>query len=242
MNQLKLTKELAEIAGMFAADGSLQKEHLCMWGNIYEDKDYYDNIVCPLFSKAFDIQIKAHEKRSNSVYGFYICNKNIIKFFNEYFEFPYGKKTYTVSVPKVILDSNNREIYSAFIRGFTDCDGCLNFEKRYTKNYHYYPRILLVSVSMKIVHTVSDMLNKIHIMNNVLFRKKYKANETDCYEIFLRGNNKLEQWINMIGFNNPSKMIKYLIWKKFGFCPVNINLEEKKNILSGKLDPHSFYK
>ena len=39
-----MTPELAEILGMFAADGCLQKDYICMWGNIHEDKDYYDKI------------------------------------------------------------------------------------------------------------------------------------------------------------------------------------------------------
>ena len=69
---MKITKEFAEILGMFAADGCLQNNYICMWGSIYEDQKYYDEIVCPLFSKVFNKEITAHEKKSNSVYGFYI--------------------------------------------------------------------------------------------------------------------------------------------------------------------------
>lgn len=60
---MKITKELAEIAGMFAADGCLQDNYICLWGNINEDKEYYDKIVCPLFYKVFDKKIIAHEKK-----------------------------------------------------------------------------------------------------------------------------------------------------------------------------------
>ena len=146
---MKITKEFAEILGMFAADGCLQHPHyICMWGNIYEDQEYYDKVVCPLFSKVFNKEITAHEKKSNSVYGFYICNKEIVKIFKE-LEFS-NKKTYNVKVPKEILESENEEVIAGFIRGFTDCDGCLTFMRRKEKGYskfkqkfHTYPRIFI---------------------------------------------------------------------------------------------------
>ena len=117
---MEVSKELAEILGMFAADGCLQKQYICMWGNIHEDKDYYDKIVCPFYSKVFNLNIKAHEKKSNSVYGFYICNKKVIEYFKS-LGFT-NNKTYDVKVPEVILNSSDKEIWIAFIRGFADCD------------------------------------------------------------------------------------------------------------------------
>lgn len=72
---IKITQEISELAGLFAADGSMQKEHICFWGNITEDKEYYNNVVKGLFKKAFQIRINLHEKKSNSVYGFYVCDK-----------------------------------------------------------------------------------------------------------------------------------------------------------------------
>ena len=71
---MKLTKELAEIFEMFAADGCMQNEYICLWGNIIEDKDYYDSFICPIFSTTLNKKIVAHEKKSNSVYGFYMDN------------------------------------------------------------------------------------------------------------------------------------------------------------------------
>ncbi len=33
-----ITEDIAELIGMFAADGCLQKEYICIWGNIHEEK------------------------------------------------------------------------------------------------------------------------------------------------------------------------------------------------------------
>ncbi len=244
---MKLTKELAEISGMFAADGSMQEDHICMWGNIYEDKEYYDKIVCQLFSKVFNKEIKAHEKPSNSVYGFYICDKKIIEKFKE-LEFT-KNKTYTVRAPKIILKSNNKEIIAAFIRGFTDCDGCLNFVKRYEKGYskfkrkyHSYPRIFIKVVSEKMIEDLSYLLKKIKIEHNKYIQISKKINEKDVYVIAVRGKERVEKWIENVGFNNPSKFSKYLIWKKVGFCPTPSKYSQRVSILNGIENPHDSYR
>ena len=38
----KITSEIAELAGIFAADGFMQKYHICFWGNPKSDKEFYD--------------------------------------------------------------------------------------------------------------------------------------------------------------------------------------------------------
>ncbi|MBU4069617.1 MAG: hypothetical protein KJ646_01410 [Nanoarchaeota archaeon] len=244
---MKITKEFAEILGMFAADGCIQHLHyVCMWGNIYEDQEYYDEIVCKLFSQVFNKKVVAHEKKSNSVYGFYICDKEIIKIFKE-LGFS-NNKTYNVKVPEEILNSNDEEIIAAFIRGFTDCDGCLTFMKRKEKGYsefkrkfNTYPRIFINIVSKNMINDLSYLLKKLKIKHSVHTRKTKKLTEKNQYVITIRGEKRIEKWKDKIGFNNYSKLTKYLIWKRFGFCPTKINLNQRKLILKNELNPHSFY-
>lgn len=231
---------------MFAADGSLQDEHICIWGNIYEDKEYYDEVVCKLFSKVFNKEVKSHEKKSNSVYGFYICDKKIIQIFKD---FGFSRnKTYTVSVPKQVMESNDNEIIAAFIRGFADCDGCLNFVKRYEKSYikfkrdfHTCPRIYIGSVSGRVIEDISHLLTKLKLNHSKHLSKKSKSNEKDAHIVAIRGKERLNAWNKLVGFNNHAKITKYVIWKKFGFCPSYTSMEQRKLIISGKLNPLSFY-
>lgn len=243
---MKITKEFAEIIGMFAADGCLQNDYICMWGNIYEDKEYYDKIICPYFSKVFKINVIAHEKKSNSVYGFYICDKNIVKIFRE-LGFT-NKKTYTVKAPKEILNSKDKEIIAAFIRGFTDCDGCLYFQRRKGKykpfnlNYHTYPKISITVVSKNIIDNISYLLTKLDIDHTKYTYKSKKPNWKDHQVITIRGVPRLKKWNKVIGFNNQAKLTKYYIWEKFGFCPPYTNITQRNLILKNKLNPHSVYK
>ena len=234
-----LTKDLAEVLGMFAADGCLQDNYICMWGNITEDKDYYDKIVCPLFSKVFGKKIIAHEKKSNSVYGFYLCDKKIVQQFKE---IGFNRnKTYDVKTPKMILENNNPEIYSSFIRGFADCDGHINFMKRKGKysffktNFNTYPRIEIKVVSKKIIEEISYMLDKLNIKHTKYIEKSIKINEKDRFRISIRGIERIEDWMKKIGFNNPAQHTKYLVWKKHGFCPARTTLQQRKSILNGEI-------
>ncbi len=243
---MEITEGLSEIFGMFAADGNLQENHISMWGNIHEDKEYYDRVVCPLFSKVFGINVNAHEKESNSVYGFYICRKEIIKIFKD-FGFT-RRKTYSVKIPHEILFSKDKNIISAFIRGFADCDGCLNFMKRYEKGYssfkrkyHTYPRIFIGVVSKQIIFDLSFLLDFLNIGHSVHFSSKKKVNEADVYRIAVRGPERINKWMDSIGFNNYSKFTKYLVWKKHGFCPTPSSLKQRELILQNELIPESLY-
>lgn len=242
---MKLTEEFSEILGMFAADGCLQNEYICMWGNIYQDKDYYDKIVCPFFSKVFDKKVMAHEKKSNSVYGFYLCSKKVVKLFRE-LGFS-NNKTYNVKIPQIILNSKDKKIYAAFIRGYADCDGCIDFLKRKGKyksfklKYNTYPRIHISSVSDKIMKQISYLLNKLNIEHTYYYRKPREMNEKMATVIVIRGQKRIEIFMKKIGFNNPGHYTKYLIWKKFGMCPPKTILEQRKLILKNQISPFSFY-
>jgi len=244
----KLTSELAEILGMLVADGCIQKNYICLWGNITEDKPYYDGTVATLFKKVFKIKIRTHEKISNSVYGFYLCNKEIINFLSENFNLKPGSKTYTVKVPEAIMASNDTKIITAFIRGFADCDGYLNFDKRYgnynkfNKRFNVYPRIVLISVSKELIEQLQYSLERIGIKGNIRSLLPRKDSEKTAYHLTIKGKTMLKMWMNLMGFNNPVHVTKYHIWKKFGLCPTRVNLFEREKILKGQINPYSYYK
>lgn len=243
---MKITPEFAEIIGMFAADGCLQEEYICMWGNIYQEIEYYNNVVCPLFSNVLGREIIAHKKESNSVYGFYVCGKNIVKLFaNLGFT---NNKTYDVKIPTEILNSNSKDIHAAFIRGYVNCDGGIDFLKRKGKycefklTYNTYPRIAVSSVSKQVINEMSFLLNDLGISHTVCLQRKKEANKKDSLKIMIRGPERVEDYIKKIGLNSSAHYTKYLIWKKFGMCPPRTTLETRNKILKEKLNPFSLYK
>lgn len=246
-NKSRITTEITELAGLFAADGSMQGEHICFWGNPKSDRDFYDKHIKNLFLKAFDINIRPHDKKSNYVYGFYICDKKIINFFNKKLGFPIGNKTYSVKVPDFIYKSQDKSIVGAFIRGFFAGDGCLNFDKRYAndqkilKIIHTYPRMIMKCVSKRIIDQLSNMLSYLEIRNFVATKRSKKKNEVNSYALQISGKEMLRKWTKKIGFPNRNHTTRYEIFKKYGFVPSNTTYDQRIKILEGKLDPWSFY-
>jgi len=245
---VKIIPEIAELAGLFAADGSMQREHLCFWGNPVEDRLYYDFRIKSLFKKSFNIIINPHDKKSNSVYGFYVCKKEVLLYFKNVLGFPIGKKTYSVRVPEIIMNSKDPKILAAFLSGFFSGDGCLNFDKKYGLGYkkiktiiHTYPRIQLATVSKGIIMDMSKLLDRLEIPSFYYLVKSNKENESDSYKLQISGKKRLEFWKNKVGIKNPSKLIKYEIFKKYGFVPPNLNFTDYQKILSGEICPLIYY-
>lgn len=242
---MQINKEIAEIAGAFAADGCMQKGYICMWGNIYEEQDYYNEILFNLFKDTFGVKLRLHPKQSNSVYGFYLCGKEIVKFFSEKLGFPIGSKTYTMVVPEVILKETS--LWPSFIRGFADGDGCVTFNRRkgtyslFRKIRHTYPRILLSSSSNIFMKQIKQMLDILGIRNTLILKKSGRSKRL-INLISIRGVEYVNKWFEVIGFSNSVQITKFEIWCKFGYCPPHTTLEQRKAILNGLLDPESFYK
>jgi intein/homing endonuclease len=247
--RIKMTPQLAEICGIHAGDGYLRNDdkrrELDISGSV-EEKSYYDYYVIPLFQKIFNIKIQGKFFPSRNTYGFVIRERNIIEFLHE-LGFPFGKKTIIVEIPKVILDTNDKIIKSRFLRGLFDTDGSLTFDRRhkekyvkFKRKYHYYPHIILSTISEKLHKQCSLLLKhlNIHYTSQVY---EPEERESTRYRIWIFGEDQMQKWFKIVGSKNISKLTRYYIWKKFGFCPPNTTLKQRKMILKNQLNPKSFY-
>ncbi|MDD5162795.1 MAG: hypothetical protein PHD95_01155 [Candidatus ainarchaeum sp.] len=245
----EMTPELAEICGIHAGDGYLRNDgkhrELDISGG-FDEQGYYDTHVVPLFEKFFNIKIVPRFFLHRGTYGFVIRDRAVIEFMHT-LGFPYGKKTLTVSAPETILQSKDLDIIYRFVRGIFDTDGCLSFRKRegsgYSKIYlkrHTYPRISLSVCSRNLWSGVCILLAKTGFQFTVSYQRP-KNNESQKYLVMLRGDANVINWINNIGFKNPIKYNRFLIWKKFGFVPSGLTHEDQKKILNGTIDPNSYY-
>ena len=242
-----LTPELAEICGIHAGDGYLRirernKGEVDISGNL-EEQEYYDKHVVPLFNKVFKLQIQGRTF-SRGTYGFVSYKRKVRELLFQ-LGFPAGKKSLNVKVPKVILESKNIIFYFRFLRGLLDTDGHIGFKRRTSGKYcefkmtHHYPTIVLSTISLELSKDVGFMLDFIGIKYFVYCHKSKKVNENLRYAIVMNGVERLEKWMRLIGSKNSVKLSRYLVWKRFGFCPTNITLQQRKDILSGKLNIYS---
>ena len=240
---IEMTPELAEIFGIHAGDGYLRKRggkgEIDISGSL-EEKEYYDNHVVPLFNKIFNLKVKGRYFSRGS-YGFVIYSKKLAEFFNS-FGFPYGKKSLSVSVPEAILRGGNKKIYSGFLRGLLDTDGHIGFKKSYGKyslfkrKHHHYPLINLTTVSKFLAKDTCFMLNGLGIKHFVFSYQPKDPRDSYKYVIIISGVERIKKWMQLVGSKNSVKFTRYLIWKKFGFCPTHTTLKQRKDLLKDKLD------
>lgn len=241
---MKLSLELAEICGIHAGDGYLRNDghriELDISGNL-EEKEYYREHISRLFEKVFNIKPKCRFFKSRRTYGFVIRNRKIIESFNN-IGFPYGKKSAIVNVPLSIFESRDKDVFASFIRGVFDTDGSLTFDKKNKDKYHKYPRIILSTISEEFWKQLIDMLHYLGFRTYSSIYNSKIPTESTIYKIWVVGTRMLEKWMNEVGSKNTSKISRYLVWKKYGFCPPHTTFKQRRNLLKGEINPILLYK
>lgn len=188
----KITPELAEEIGVHLGDGclSFSRKYFSVKTN-KKERGYMVNFLFPLYKKLYNIDLKLMELPS--VVGFEICSQALFDFKNKVLKIPYGNKVDKISVPRAILESKNKEVYSSFIRGLFDTDGCVYIVKS-KKNY---PIINFTIKSEQLMKEAGEMLKKMGFIPYI-----------GKYQIALNGNIMLQKWIKEINSNNPKNLLK----------------------------------
>ena len=246
---MEINKEIAEICGIHAGDGYLRNDgkrrEWAISGNV-EEKAYYDHHVIPLFNRTFNLKIEGKFFNNRGTYGFVIRNKEVIEFANEILGFPYGSKSLIVKIPDYII--KNKVLQASFLKGYFDTDGHIGFGKKYgkcsefKKTRHCYPRLMFTTVSKNLAKGLNKIFKELKFNFVYYTYKPKKQTENLKYRIDINGVRYTIKWLNLIGIGNHTKYSRFLIWKKYGFCPTNITYKQRLDIIKGKLDPNLFYK
>lgn len=198
----ELTKDLCEVIGAFIGDGFFN----CYKNKLYQiefagdsrsDLNYYKEKIIPTL-KLFIPNLKPHiyfVKNKNSI-RIVFYSKELFYFLKDGFGFVPGRKTFTVVIPKIILDSRNNHFINSTIRGIFDTDGCIFFDRRkiYTKPY---PRICLQISSKLLIVQLIDYLSKDFKI------RSGKVNNRDIHFMEIYGHSQFKKWMSIIGFSNP---------------------------------------
>lgn len=228
---------LAEETGIHFGDGCMIIR-IDKWGRHYRysyaahtyDDSSYINYFKSIIKNLYGLT-PTYEKSHKNQYDLIYESKNLVNF----------KLSLGISlspkddlrIPEWIL--NNKEFSHSFLRGIFDTDGSLMF-KRKNGNSHNYPYIYLSLKNKLLMKQIHLLLFKLGIKSS-LSEHKQKRNFKNhiCWDIGISGSKNLNNFINNIGFNNKKHFTKYLIWKRFGFCPINTTLQQRENILNRNL-------
>ncbi len=237
----KMSSDLAEEIGIHIGDGSLsirpKYRHydyfVCL--GIHE-KDYMKHVL-QLIQSLYRIKVKPIERTKDSSLIATISSKKLT-LWKLSLGLPSGDKG-QINIPKSVLDS---KFILDCVRGIFDTDGSLTFKKKY-KDVHYYPVIKITSKSKILISQIYDITFKLGFTVYTYFDERMKSSTGTIsteHSLFISGNKSLEMWMDLIGSRSPVHISKYLIWKKFGFCPPKTTLSIRKSILKGIADPSIF--
>ena len=136
-----------------------------------------------------------------------------------------GKKTFTVSIPKEMLE---REKFMSILRGLFEADGCLYFSHSKKIKYPSYPRLEIKSSSPVLVKQIKDFLEQEGFL---VYIKKPSSNKT--FSIQLSGEKMLSLWMKKIKFVSLKNITKYKIWKTKGFYIPHTDIKRRLEICGG---------
>lgn len=235
---MKIDGDMAEIMGMHIGDGCISENsrysEYYLGGDITEEKDYHLNYVRPLFNKKVALPVlgkrvnyKEHPKVG--IIGFHIFRKEIVDFFKK-LGIKSGSKI-KVRIPKKLIKDD--VLMKRFLRGLFDTDGNLYFDKnRSAKNrLNNRPTISIGTVSGGLAKDVRSSLINLGFSPRIKKPYKGKRNKNLVYVILLYRIKDIFNFISEIGFKNPKHSTKWLIFKKYGFCPSHTNIKQRKEIL-----------
>ena len=249
---LVMDAKVAEILGVFIGDGWLEKRErgLFIAGDKIEDKEYYDKYLGPLFSKVFS-KVEPREFSYWGVYGICCYKRDVIRKCVD-IGFQSGSKTLNAKIPIEIMKNANDKIKKAILRGIFDADGSFWCEKsraktstEWKRTYHYHPELQIGSCSKELLLQIKKLLQEFKIDSKVVLKtkagRKFNRNVNNSYALKIRKIEQIKRWFEIIGSSNPRHQTRYAVWKKFGFLPPRTNINQRKDMTAGKLDPNSFY-
>lgn len=241
----ELNPELAYLLGVHLGDGTMNHYGKYYYsfeyaGHLVDEYEFYTIYIRNLFFDLFNKKLRVYKCLREKRTCIRLCtqSKAIFTYLTGVIQLRAGPKTET-PIPKIILNS---DYICDFLRGFADADFCLTFKKG-ERDLHSYPVITLSTNNNILSNQLNDLLIKLGFKTSFIPnfpRKRYDRYYTSN-QIDISGKKQLELWMKLIGFNSRKHLTKYLIWKKYGFCPSNTSLPERESMLKGELNPISYY-
>lgn len=213
---IELSRDLAYFCGVLAGDGSIYtrlSKHdyiLKCVGNPQDEKEFYFEVIEPIFEKLFEFKINPQFQDGDTTFGFVVYSKALHTFFTQIIGLPNGKKYGELRIPRIF--KYDRNLIFSFIQGLADTDFYLGL-KRGSKNKPFYPVIVGASKSKSFMEEVSNELEKLNFKVTKYFDykrpdKRFKNGYSIINRIELCGHHNYGLWMKFIGFRSPKHLKK----------------------------------
>jgi len=185
-------KEFYEFYGIMIGDGSLYHSRNCKYFFTISEGEYEYALYIAGLAKLLtgkEIRIKYRAK----AYRIEFKSKQLFNIFTT-LGFPVGKKSDTIIIPSMLLESNN---INWIIRGIFDTDGSIFFSSK--PGIKEYPTIEITSKSLTLLNQIGYVLQKRYDIKSHL-RKSDKA-----YKLAIYGRKQITKWIKFINSSHKRK-------------------------------------
>ncbi|MBI2632165.1 hypothetical protein HYW75_04120 [Candidatus Pacearchaeota archaeon] len=103
----------------------------------------------------------------------------------------------------------------------------------------------MTSTSKILISEICRILKSLNFKFRVNKRRSYIGKDgikhQNSHNIRFDGSIQVNKWFKEIGSNSQKHITKYLVWKKFGFCPPRTRLTDRKKMLKNDLSPYTYY-
>ncbi len=207
----EMTLDLAYETGLSIGDGCIPKRKYSyrLKGNKNDEKEFYSNIVKPLYKKVYNLEVKL--KEYDSAYGFEIYSMAIKEFKVKKLGLSEGSKK-EIKVPYSIKNGSSI-IKCSFIKGYFDTDGSIAFLSKYNRK-NYYPTITAVTISEILAQDIFELLNELGFTPNLWkFTKTNSRKPNTQFSIRLNGYKNFRLYRNIIGTKQKKNIDKINKWE-----------------------------
>ena len=226
-----IDEKLAYETGVHIGDGNLYTKNrthkITYTGNLKNEETYYLEILIPLLKEIYNKKPKIHRYKEKNAILLVLNSKDICNFKWNVLQLPNGKKNH-ITIPKLI--KNDLKLLKGCMRGIGDTDFSISFKKN-RKGIHTEPRIELFSRSIELVNELHEILLNFDftVTKKNTIRRGFIENRLRMY-----GKENLERWMNQFGFQNPYRLLKIQVWKKFGEVLPYQTYQDYVNLLSSR--------
>lgn len=200
-NSLPITKpnfssELAEFVGIVLGDGGISKRQITITLHRVTDKKY-SQYITKLITRLFKVKVGIYKSRKYLADDLILSRTELVKYCVKTLGLKEGNKVKNrVDIPDWI--KNNKEYYSACLRGLIDTDGCVILHKYKVNGKSYcYKKLAFTSRSYPLLESVGNILTNLGIKHRIT---------NDGFDIRIEAKDDVNRYLSMVGFNNPKHL------------------------------------
>jgi hypothetical protein len=187
------SEEKAYWLGFLYADGNVSKTNRTRLSLAEQDKEIIEKFSIFIFGQ---IRAKYYKqpkgKKGQNLFYVDVCNKHIATKLTELGCPP--KKTFILTFPEWL----DKSLYSHFIRGYFDGDGCLSNYKEARKNSikPYHRSDVSILSTKEFLVSLQSVFQTIEI--NSFISKRYKNRKNNNFNLRIRGNRQIEKLMSYL--------------------------------------------